>query len=163
VVLQIWFLLEVITLVIGIPVLALEYYWVILLVTSIRYPRNLAKGQTKLSRFPLVSVLIATFNEKFVIERSLEAIKHLDYPKDRIQVVVADDSYDQTAKIIDDKVSDLNRSGIRAVVSRRASREFFKCGALNKAMALAEGDYVLLLDADSVVSPDVLTKGIETL
>ena len=162
-VLQIWFFLEVITLVIGIPVLALEYYWVILLATSMRYPRSLAKGQTKLTRFPLVSVLIATFNEKFVIERSLEAIKHLDYPKDRIQVVVADDSYDQTAKIIDDKVSDLNRSGIRAVVSRRPSREFFKCGALNKAMAMAEGDYVLLLDADSVVSPDVLTKGIETL
>ncbi len=162
-VVEVWFFLEVVTLVLGVPVLALEYYWVILLATSVKYPRALAKGDAKLSRFPLVSVLIATFNEKFVIERSLEAIKHLDYPRDRIQVVVADDSYDQTASIIDEKVKDLGRSGIRATVSRRPTREFFKCGALNKAMDIVDGEYVLLLDADSVVSPDVLTKGIESL
>ncbi len=162
-VVQIWFLLEVVTLVLGIPVLALEYYWVILLATSMKYPRTLAKGRAKLSQFPSVSVLIATFNEKFVIERSLDALKHLEYPKDRIQVVVADDSYDQTASIIDRKVEELRKAGLRAVVSRRPSRDFFKCGALNKAMEVADGEYVLLLDADSVVSPDVLSKGIEAL
>jgi cellulose synthase/poly-beta-1,6-N-acetylglucosamine synthase-like glycosyltransferase len=160
---QIWFILEVLTLVIGVPVLALEYYWVILLATSMKYPRNMAKQEAKLGTFPLVSILIATFNEKFVIERSLEAVKNLDYPKDKIQVVVADDSTDQTAGIIDSKVRDLVRSGIQAVVSRRPTREFFKCGALNKAMELVRGEYVLLLDADSVVSPDVLSKGIQSL
>lgn len=162
-VVQVWFFLEAITLVLGTPVLALEYYWVILLATSMKYPRALAKGDAKLGRFPLVSIVIATFNEKFVIERSLEAIKHIDYPKDRIQVVVADDSYDQTASIIDEKVKDLGRAGIRTVVSRRPIREFFKCGALNKAMDVVDGEYVLLLDADSTVSPDVLSKGIESL
>jgi cellulose synthase/poly-beta-1,6-N-acetylglucosamine synthase-like glycosyltransferase len=160
---QVWFTLEVFTLVIGVPVLALEYYWVILLATSMRYPRNLGKQEAKLSSFPLVSVLIATFNEKFVIERSLEAVKQLDYPKDKIQVVVADDSTDQTAYIIDQKVKDLINSGIQAVVSRRPTREFFKCGALNKAMDYVRGEYVLLLDADSVVSTDVLSKGIQSL
>jgi len=160
---QIWFLLEVITLVIGLPVLALEYYWVILLATSMKYPRALAKQEVKLTNFPLVSILIATFNEKFVIERSLDAVKRLNYPKDKIQVVVADDSTDQTAAIIDEKLEDLNRSGIQALVSRRPTREYFKCGALNKAMEKVTGDYVLLLDADSMVSPDVLTKGIESL
>ena len=130
---------------------------------SMKYPRNLAKQEAKLSRYPLVSILIATFNEKFVIERSLEAVKQLVYPKDKIQVVVADDSNDQTTSIIDAKVQDLNRSGIRAIVSRRPSREYFKCGALNKAMQRVDGEYVLLLDADSLVSPDVLSKGIETL
>ena len=160
---EIWLLLEVVTLAIGIPVLALEYYWVILLAMSLRYPRSLAKQEAKLSKYPLVSVLIATFNEKFVIERSLDAIKHLDYPKDRIQVVVADDSNDQTTSIIDAKVRDMNDSGIQTVVSRRPSREFFKCGALNKALEQVKGEYVLLLDADSMVSPDVLTKGIDTI
>ena len=162
-VVQIWFLLEVVTLVLGIPVLALEYYWVILLATSMKYPRNLGKKEAKLSRFPPVSILIATFNEKFVIERSLDAFKNLEYPKDKIQVVVADDSTDQTVQIVDSKVKELVDSGIRAVVSRRDSREYFKCGALNKAMGLVDGEYVLLLDADSMVSPDVLTKGIESL
>jgi cellulose synthase/poly-beta-1,6-N-acetylglucosamine synthase-like glycosyltransferase len=162
-VMEIWLLLEVVTLAIGVPVLALEYYWVILLAMSMKYPSYLAKKDVKLSHFPLVSILIATYNEKFVIERSLEAVKQLNYPKDRIQVVVADDSSDQTTTIIDRKVQELQRSGIRAVVSRRPSREFFKCGALNTAMNHVDGEYVLLLDADSLVSPDVLTKGIETL
>ena len=160
---EIWLLLEVVTLGIGIPVLALEYYWVILLAMSVRYPRDLGKKEPKLSRYPLVSILIATFNEKFVIERSLDAVRHLNYPRDRIQVVVADDSSDQTTSIIDAKVQELNTSGIRALVSRRPSREFFKCGALNKALEVVDGEYVLLLDADSMVSPDVLAKGIDAI
>ena len=162
-VVEIWLLLEIVTLGIGIPVLALEYYWVFLLAASMKYPRTLGGKDVKLNRYPLVSILIATFNEKFVIERSLEAMKHLDYPKDRIQVVVADDSNDQTTSIIDSKVKDLNQSGIRTLVSRRPTREFFKCGALNKALRLVDGEYVLLLDADSLVSPDALTKGIDTM
>ncbi|MDG6909359.1 MAG: glycosyltransferase [Nitrososphaerota archaeon] len=162
-VVQIWLLLEVITLAIGAPVLALEYYWVVLLAMSMKYPRNLAKEKPELARYPLVSVLIATYNEKFVIQRSLEAIRNLSYPKDRIQVVVADDSNDQTVSIIDEKVKDLAAAGIRAVVSRRPSREYFKCGALNQAMKHVDGEYVLLLDADSIVSPDVLSKGIDAI
>jgi cellulose synthase/poly-beta-1,6-N-acetylglucosamine synthase-like glycosyltransferase len=163
VVVEIWLLLEIVTLGVGIPVLVLGYYWVFLFATSMKYPKDLEKKDIKLSRYPLVSILIATFNEKFVIERSLEAMKRLDYPKDKIQVVVADDSNDQTTSIIDAKVRDLNQSGIRTTVSRRPSREFFKCGALNKALQLVDGEYVLLLDADSLVSPDVLTKGIDAI
>ena len=162
-VVEIWLLLEVVTLGIGIPVLALEYYWVILLAMSMRYPKDLGEKDAKLDRYPRVSVLIATFNERFVIERSLEAVKNLDYPRDRIQVVVADDSNDQTTSIIDAKVDDMNRSGITTLVSRRPSREFFKCGALNKALERVDGEYVLLLDADSIVSPEVLSKGIQTI
>ncbi|HYC26962.1 MAG TPA: glycosyltransferase family 2 protein, partial [Nitrososphaerales archaeon] len=51
----------------------------------------------------------------------------------------------------------------RSVVSRRPTRESFKCGALNKALEQATGEYILLLDADSIVTPDVLTKGIDAL
>ncbi len=162
-VLQIWLLLEVITLAIGTPVLALEYYWVILLAMSMKYPRNLGKSNAKLPGYPMVSILIATYNKRFVIERTLDAVAKLDYPKDRIQVVVADDSTDQTSALIDRKLADLARTGVKTMVSRRPSREFFKSGALNRAMEYVAGKYVLLLDADSVVSPDVLTKGIESL
>ena len=162
-IIPIWLFLEVVTLGIGIPVLALEYYWVILLAMSLKYPKDLGKKPAKLSRIPPVSILIATFNERFVIERSLDAIKSLNYPKELIQVVVADDSTDLTKEIIDRKVQDLNRSGISTLVSRRPTRQFFKCGALNKALEKVTGEYVLLLDADSVVTPDVVSKGIDTL
>jgi cellulose synthase/poly-beta-1,6-N-acetylglucosamine synthase-like glycosyltransferase len=160
---QISLVVALVTLAFSIPVFALEYYWVFLLGSSVRYPRDLGRDEVRLDRYPIVSILIATFNERYVIERSLEAIKSLDYPKDKLQVVVADDSNDQTIEIIDEKVRDLNRSGIMALVSRRPTREAFKCGALNKGMEKVVGEYVLLLDADSIISPDTVTKGIDTM
>lgn len=160
---ELWILIAAVTLVLSVPVFALEYYWLFLLGNSLRYPRSLGLEEVSLERQPMVSILIATYNERYVIERSLEAMKGLDYPKDKLQVVVADDSNDRTVRVIDAKVRDLNRSGIRAVVSRRPSREAFKCGALNKAMESVVGEYVLLLDADSIVTPDVITKGIDTM
>jgi len=162
-VLQPWFIIEVVTLVITVPVLGLEYYWMVLLGTSTKYPRDLESHDVKLTTHPEVSVLIASYNEQYVIDRSLEALKHVDYPRDRIQVVIADDSNDQTVQIVDEKARELNESGIRTVVSRRLSREHFKCGALNKAMEKVVGQYVLLLDADSIVPPDILSKGIDAM
>ena len=154
------FIVELITILLSIPVLALSYYWCFELTTSIKYPKDLGRNDVHLLNSPKVSILISTFNEKFVIERSLEAMEKLDYPKDKVQVVVADDSTDETVQIIDDKVSELNRLGIEAIVSRRPTRENFKCGALNQAMNYVTGDYVLLLDADSIIPPDILSKGI---
>ena len=159
----IWFLVEIVTLAITLPVLGLEYYWMVLLGTSTKYPRDLASGDIRLTSHPMVSILIASYNEKYVIERSLEAMKKVDYPKDKLQVVVADDSDDQTVSIIDGKVRELNETGIKAVVSRRPSREHFKCGALNKAMERVTGEFVLLLDADSIIPPDILSKGIDAM
>ena len=160
---QLSFIVEVITVLLSIPVLALSYYWCFELTTSVKYPKDLGRDDVHLLNSPKVSILISTFNEKFVIERSLEAMEKLDYPKDKIQIVVADDSTDETVHIIDDKVSELNRLGIEAIVSRRPARENFKCGALNKAMNYVTGDYVLLLDADSIIPPDILSKGIRAM
>jgi len=162
-VIPIWFLVEIVTLVITVPVLGLEYYWLVLLGTSTKYPRDLESRDVRLTKHPAVSIIIASFNERYVIERSLEAMKKLDYPKDKLQVVIADDSDDQTVDIVDKKALELNETGIATIVSRRPSREHFKCGALNKAMELAAGEFVLLLDADSIVPPDVLSKGIDAM
>jgi len=159
----IWFLVEIVTLAITLPVLGLEYYWLVLLTTSTKYPRDLESRDVRLTSHPTVSILIASFNERYVIERSLEAMKKLDYPKEKLQVVIADDSNDQTVGIVDEKARELNESGITTIVSRRPSREHFKCGALNKAMEQVMGDFVLLLDADSIVPPDVLSKGIDAM
>jgi len=154
---------EVITILLTIPVLALEYYWMVLLGTSTRYPRSMSSSIVTLETHPTVTVLIATFNEKFVIGRTLDALNKVDYPKDKLQVIVADDSNDQTVEVIDEKIRELNSSGISASVSRRQNREHFKCGALNKAMERVSGEFVLLLDADSIVPPDVISKGIDAV
>jgi cellulose synthase/poly-beta-1,6-N-acetylglucosamine synthase-like glycosyltransferase len=160
---QAWLIIELITLVFSIPVLSMSYYWLVLLASALSYPKSIGSENIFRSDYPLVSILIASFNERFVIGRSLEAFKKLDYPKEKIQVVVADDSTDETIQLIDFKAEELDRAGIHTIISRRPTRENFKCGALNKAMEYVDGEYVLLLDADSIVPPDVITKGINAI
>ncbi len=154
-----WIYISAISLAFSIPGLIFSYYNVILFLSTLRYPRTLAES-SPLRGTPFVTILIATFNEKFVIANTLDALMNLDYPRDKLQVVVADDSSDETIEVIDQKVLELNSQGIQSVVSRRKARTGFKSGALNQAVSLLKGDYVLLLDADSTVRPDILTKGL---
>jgi cellulose synthase/poly-beta-1,6-N-acetylglucosamine synthase-like glycosyltransferase len=155
--------IEAISLAFTIPVLATSYYALILFLSSLRYPKSLGVENVELGMYPKVSVLVAVFNEKFVIPGTLDALKKLDYPKNRLQVVVADDSTDETREIVDKKLGELRSLGIQVAVSRRKSRQNFKSGALNQTAGLLDGDYVQLLDADSVVTPDVLKKGLALL
>ena len=154
-----WIYISAISLAFSIPGLLFSYYSVILFLSTFRYPRSLPEGP--LPGDPsFVSILIATFNEKFVIANTLEAIKSLDYPRDKLLVVIADDSFDETVEVIDKKLLELNSLGIQSVVSRRKGRAGFKSGALNYVVPLLKGDYVLLLDADSTVSANVLKRGL---
>src|SRR6266516_2183786 len=154
-----WIYISAISLAFSIPGLLFSYYSVILFLSTFRYPKSLP--ESPLPGDPsFVSILIATFNEKFVIANTLEAIKSLDYPRDKLLVVIADDSSDETVEVIDKKLLELNSIGIQSVVSRRKGRAGFKSGALNYAVPLLKGDYVLLLDADSTVSANVLKRGL---
>src|SRR3989454_1184475 len=149
-----------ISLTFSIPVLLSSYYTVILFVSSLRYPRILGNIDPLRENLSLVSILIAAYNEKFVIGRTLDTIKSLDYPARKIQVIIADDSTDDTTNVIDKKVEELSSSGLVALVSRRKNREGFKSGALNHAAHMLRGEYVLLLDADSTVTPTSLSRGL---
>src|SRR3990172_2676851 len=157
---QPWVIVTAISLAFTVPVMASAYYALILLISSFRYPKTLGRDSPSLGNPPMVSVLIAVYNEKFVISGTLDALKDLDYPKERLQVVVADDSTDETKQVVDRKIEELLHLGVSAAASRRSSRKGFKSGALNQAALLLTGDYVLLLDADSTVTPDVISRGI---
>ncbi len=149
----------VVSLAFTVPVIASSYYSMILLISSFRYPKS-SQQIERPTRFPSISILVATYNEKFVISRTLDALLYLDYPREKLQVVVADDSTDETRALIDNKVEDLRNSGIDATVSRRETRQGFKSGALNQASQLLKGEYVLLLDADSTPTPKVPIRGL---
>src|SRR5207245_10543423 len=145
-VIESWIIVTSISFAFSIPVLLSSYYTVNLFISSLRYPRILSNIDPPKENLPLVSVLIASYNEKFVIGRTLDAIRDLEYPAAKIQVIVADDSTDDTRTLIDEKVKELNSSGIVTLVSRRNNREGFKRGALNHAAPLLRCEYVLLLD-----------------
>ncbi|MHB8358147.1 MAG: glycosyltransferase family 2 protein [Thermoplasmataceae archaeon] len=147
-----------------IPVFATAVYWIILSLYSIRENRQndyLLKLKPKI--IPGVTVLFASYNEKYVIENSLEAIMKINYPKEKLQVIVADDSSDETTGILDRKVHDLKERGIDITVSRRKDREKFKIGALKNAMKYVKNDLVMLLDADSVLRENTLMDGVVAL
>ena len=153
-------ILTIVSIAFTIPVLVISYFYVVEFFGALRYPQDLGTATAKLEHFPIVSILISTFNEKFVISRTLDALKALNYPHESVQIVIADDSTDETRLIIDEKSHELEHGGFEVVVSRRASRTNFKSGALNTAASHLKGQYVLLLDADSIVPPDVLLKGL---
>ena len=160
-----WVIIAGISLAFSVPGLFFSYYNLALFISMFRYPKSLEERPSPIgwNSLPLVSILIATFNERFVIARTLDAIKGIDYPKSKLLVVVADDSTDETKDIIDEKIADLNNEGVRAVVSRRNERTGFKSGALRQASRFLDGDYVLLLDADSTLRPGVLTSGLNAI
>lgn len=146
------------------PVFATAIYWLILAIFSIKEHRsNEIFSPGKPREYPPITLLYASYNEKLVIENSLEAIMKVDYPLDRIQVVVADDSNDETVGILDRKAQELSARGLKIRISRRTGRTGFKIGALKNAMHLVRNDLVLLLDADSVLKPETISDGIRAL
>src|SRR5260370_35737337 len=106
----------VITLLFTLPVLASSYYSTILLLSSFRYPRS-RQNKREPSKFPVVSILIAPYNEKFVIPKTLDTIATRSYPEEKLQSIVADDSTDETTAIIDQKTQYLRDPGIDPTTS----------------------------------------------
>ena len=107
---------------------------------------------------PRVTVQLPLFNERTVARRLLRAVGALDYPSDRLEVQVLDDSTDETRAIVDDEVRQLGERGIDAKVLRRAARTGFKAGALELGMREARGELLCVFDADFLPPPQFLRR-----
>ena len=112
---------------------------------------------------PRLSVLLATYNEENVVSDTLDSIRRLDYPSEKLQVIIADDSDDGTVRIVNERALSLEAKGVEVIVSRRSDRTGFKAGALNLASRRIGGDVVLLLDADSRVTDSALIRALDAL
>jgi membrane glycosyltransferase len=110
---------------------------------------------------PLVTVQLPMRNERDVAARLIRAVAALDWP--RLQVQVLDDSDDETRGLVDSVAAELRAGGADVTVIRRADRRGWKAGNLQNALAAARGDYLLVLDADSQPSPDLVRRLIAPL
>lgn len=108
--------------------------------------------------WPQVTVQLPIYNERFVVERLLDAVAALDYPRDRLEIQVLDDSTDETAPLARSRVEEHAARGVPMRYLRRPSREGYKAGALAWGLERARGEYVLILDADFVPPPDLLRR-----
>ena len=108
------------------------------------------------AEWPLVTVQLPVFNEAYVVERLLDAAASLDYPLDRLEIQLLDDSTDATSSIAAARVAHWRAGGRNVVHLRRPDRRGFKAGALQAGLERASGELLAIFDADFVPAPDFL-------
>src|SRR6266852_5299624 len=107
---------------------------------------------------PRVTVQLPIFNEQYVVDRLLDAVCRLDYPREKLDIQLLDDSTDETievARILVDRYAAL---GHPVTYLHRDNREGYKAGALAEGLKTAKGEFVAIFDADFVPPPDFLLK-----
>ena len=109
---------------------------------------------------PPVTVQLPIYNEQFVVRRLIAAAVSLDYPADRLQIQVIDDSTDETVAITADLVRTYRQQGINISHIHRRHRQGYKAGALANALQTASGEFIAIFDADFQPEPDFLRQTI---
>jgi cellulose synthase/poly-beta-1,6-N-acetylglucosamine synthase-like glycosyltransferase len=123
-----------------------------------KYRKKQIARIVELKIFPVVTIQIPVYNELYVVNRVVDAICALDYPKDKIEIQVLDDSTDETSSIVAQTISEKTREGFDIKHIRRGNRQGYKAGALKFGLAQARGEYVAIFDADFIPRADFLKK-----
>ena len=107
---------------------------------------------------PRVTVQLPIFNEQYVVDRLLDAVCRLDYPKEKLDIQLLDDSTDETVEVARILVDRYAALGHPVTYLHRDNREGYKAGALAEGLKTAKGEFIAIFDADFVPPPDFLLK-----
>jgi cellulose synthase/poly-beta-1,6-N-acetylglucosamine synthase-like glycosyltransferase len=105
---------------------------------------------------PRITIQLPIYNERYVVERLLEAVTHIDYPRELLEIQVLDDSTDETRMVTSRLVGEYARAGHRITYYHRPNRQGFKAGALAEGMETSTGEFIAIFDADFVPLPSTL-------
>lgn len=122
--------------------------------------RHKTDGDMPLSETPMVTIQLPLYNEMYVVRRLIEASCAIDYPKDKLEIQVLDDSTDETVDLVASIVREKQEQGYIIHHVRRANRKGFKAGALKEGLKTAAGEFVAVFDADFIPKPEFLRKTI---
>jgi cellulose synthase/poly-beta-1,6-N-acetylglucosamine synthase-like glycosyltransferase len=125
-----------------------------------RNRKNAPKPATQFEELPRVTVQVPSYNEMYVIERVIDAVCRFDYPRDKMDIQVLDDSTDETQAIARGAVDRWKAAGLDIEYIHRDDRTGFKAGALENGMRTAKGEFFAVFDADFVPEPDFLQRTI---
>lgn len=125
-----------------------------------KHARNIPEITTRFAELPRVTVQLPMFNERYVAQRIIEAACRIDYPRDRLQIQVLDDSTDDTVQIAAEIVDRMRSKGFDITLLHRDDRTGFKAGALEAGLMSATGEFVCIFDADFVPPPGILLETI---
>jgi cellulose synthase/poly-beta-1,6-N-acetylglucosamine synthase-like glycosyltransferase len=115
---------------------------------------------TPSTQWPRVTIQLPIYNERYVVERLIESVCRIDYPRELLQVQVLDDSSDDTVTLAADMVEKMKSKGVDIVHVRRKNRTGFKAGALREGLKTAKGSLVAVFDADFIPDPDFLKESV---
>jgi len=118
--------------------------------------RKVPKAGKPFDALPRVTIQLPIFNERYVIERLLEAVTRIDYPRELLEIQVLDDSTDETRLVASRLVSEYAHAGLPVTYHHRAHRQGFKAGALAEGLKTATGEFIAIFDADFVPPPTIL-------
>ena len=142
--------------------IALAVYGINFFYLTLRAPRARRKlvEQPLPDQLPIVTVQLPIYNEQLVAERVIDAAARLDWPRDRLEIQVLDDSTDVTCEIAAHAVARWQTAGVNIKHIHRAQRDGYKAGALSAGLAQARGEFMAIFDADFVPAPDFLRRTI---
>ncbi|WP_124981785.1 cellulose synthase family protein [Nonlabens xiamenensis] len=112
----------------------------------------------QVNQVPYVTIQLPVFNEAYVMDRLLDNIALMDYPQDRLEIQVLDDSTDETLISTKEHVTRLAAAGLNITHITRTNRSGFKAGALKEGLKIAKGEFIAIFDADFLPAPDWLKK-----
>jgi cellulose synthase/poly-beta-1,6-N-acetylglucosamine synthase-like glycosyltransferase len=123
--------------------------------------KNRDKVPVPVNRFdelPMVTLQLPIYNEMYVVDRVIQSVCRMDYPRDRFEVQVLDDSTDETRSIAQMAVRRAAAQGVDITYLHRTDRTGYKAGALEAGMKVAKGEFIAIFDADFLPTPDFLNR-----
>lgn len=109
---------------------------------------------------PFVTIQLPVYNELYVMERLLDNISKIDYPKDKLEIQVLDDSTDESFETTAKQIKQLQQTGLDIKQVVRNNRKGFKAGALKEGLKVAKGEFIAIFDADFLPKKDWLQRTI---
>ncbi len=118
--------------------------------------KRIAPPPPEISEWPRVTVQLPIYNERYVIERLVDAVAQFDYPRELLDIQVLDDSTDETQEVARNCVERYQQLGLPISYIHRDNREGFKAGALQEGLKVARGEHIAIFDADFIPPADFL-------
>jgi cellulose synthase/poly-beta-1,6-N-acetylglucosamine synthase-like glycosyltransferase len=118
---------------------------------------NGPKAGPALDPVPVVTIQLPLYNEMYVADRLIEAVAAIEYPREKLEIQVLDDSIDETQSIAELTVRRFAAQGLDIKYYHRADRTGFKAGALEAGLKVARGEFVAIFDADFIPTANFLT------
>ncbi|HPF11112.1 MAG TPA: glycosyltransferase [Flavobacteriaceae bacterium] len=132
-----------------------------LLVNYLKAKKNLTAPKFNLSNteeVPFVTIQLPVYNECYVMERLLDNISKIEYPREKLEIQVLDDSTDESLESTAQHIQKLRETGLDIHHITRSNRDGYKAGALKEGLKIAKGEFIAIFDADFLPHEDWLLK-----